>query len=220
MTGHQRAFVPAAGHDWLLPLYDPLQKLLGADAALRQLIEQASLEPGHRLLDIGCGTGSLAVLVGRLCPGAEIVGLDPDPKALARARRKARRAGVAATFDEGYSEELPYPDASFHRVLSSFMIHHLGPEEKVKTMLEVRRVLAPGGSLHVLDFGGSGPRRDGLIARLLHGHEHVHDAFEGGLPALMTGAGLMDAREVGHRSTLFGRVAFCSASVPEASPAG
>ena len=98
MTGHHRTFVPAAGRDWLLPFYDPLQKLLGADAALQALIEQASLEPGCKVLDIGCGTGSLIALMGRACPGAEVVGIDPDPKALARARRKAERAGVAATF--------------------------------------------------------------------------------------------------------------------------
>ena len=69
--GH-RHFVPAAGHDWLLPLYDPLQRLLGADTILRELVAQARTRPGHRVLDIGCGTGNLAVLVKQQHPEAEV----------------------------------------------------------------------------------------------------------------------------------------------------
>jgi hypothetical protein len=56
MTTTPRSFIPAFGHDWLLPLYDPLQWLLGGDGLKRPLIEQAALAPGMRVLDIGCGT--------------------------------------------------------------------------------------------------------------------------------------------------------------------
>ena len=212
-TQTHRRFVPAAGLDWLLPLYDPIQALLGADSARSELLDQARLEPGQRVLDLGCGTGSLVVALKRRVPGAEVVGLDPDPKALARARRKCERAGVAVRFDRGFSDELPYAAASFDRVLSSFMLHHLGSDEKLRTLAEVRRVLAPGGTLHVLDFGASA-RSDGLLARLLHSREHMRDNLEGRIPALMRGAGLADVSEVGGRGTFFGRIAYYRGSAP------
>src|SRR5437764_7482027 len=94
MMESSRTYLPAAGHDWSLPLYDPIVKLLGGDAARKALLEQAALRPGQRVLDVGCGTGTLATLIKQLYPDVEVVGLDPDPKALARARRKAARAGV------------------------------------------------------------------------------------------------------------------------------
>ena len=111
MMGSSRTYLPAAGHDWSLPLYDPIVKLLGGDAARKALLEQAALRPGQRVLDVGCGTGTLATLIKQLYPDVEVVGLDPDPKALARARRKAARAGVSIQFDQGFGDELPYPEA-------------------------------------------------------------------------------------------------------------
>ena len=178
------------------------------------MLDAAGLQPGQRVLDIGCGTASLVVLIKRSHPGVEVAGLDPDAKALARAARKAARAGVAVRFDRGFSDELPYPEASFDRVFSSFMLHHLATAEKQRTLREVRRVLAPGGSLHLLDFGGAGAHPDGLLARLLHSADHMHDNFGGRIPALMGEAGLADAPEVGQRATLLGRIAWFQASAP------
>jgi ubiquinone/menaquinone biosynthesis C-methylase UbiE len=215
--GHRR-FIPAAGHDWMLPLYDPLQRLLGGDSARIALLEQATVQPGHRVLDIGCGTGSLIVLIKRLHPAAEISGLDPDPKALARARRKIERAGLCVQLDQGFSDELTYPEASFDRVFSSFMFHHLQREEKEKTLDEVRRVLRPGGSLHLLDFGGAERRPDGFVARWLHSAER--DNSGGRIPTLMAEAGFTDASEVAHRVTFFGRIAFYRAAVRQGPAIG
>ena len=99
-----RRFVPGMGVDWLLPLYDPCTWLLRLDRARHQLLRQAELRPGLHVLDIGCGTGSLAVLAKRLCPAVEVVGTDPDEKALSRAARKARRAGVSIQFARGWPE--------------------------------------------------------------------------------------------------------------------
>jgi ubiquinone/menaquinone biosynthesis C-methylase UbiE len=215
-----RHYIPAAGHDWLLPLYDPIQKLLGGDAARRELIAQAGLQAGQRVLDIGCGTGELVVLIARLHPGVEVVGLDPDPRALARARRKAERAAAAIPLDTGFADALPYADASFDRVFSSFMLHHLESAEKTRALGEVRRVLRPGGSLHLVDFAPaeSGSSR-GLVARLLHSAEPMREQRGSRIAALLEEAGLAEASERGDRHTLFGRIAFFRASAPGARSA-
>jgi SAM-dependent methyltransferase len=104
-----RTYLPAAGRDWRLPLYDPLVKLLGGDAARRALLDEAALRPGQRVLDVGCGTGTLATLIKQLHPEVGVVGLDPDPKALARARRKAARTAVRVQFDQGFETSCRIP---------------------------------------------------------------------------------------------------------------
>ena len=103
----QRGYLPGMGFDWLLPLYDPFTRLLGIQAAHQQLAEQAELESARRVLEIGCGTGNLALLVKRMRPQLDVVGLDPDPKALARADRKARRAGLSLELDRGNRGRTP-----------------------------------------------------------------------------------------------------------------
>src|SRR5262252_6324781 len=102
MVAPRRPYLPAAGHDWALPLYDPVVKLLGGDRTLRALVDQAGLHHGHRVLAVGCGTGTLAVMLKTRHPDVDVVGLDPDPKALFRARRKAYGAKVAVQLDRGF----------------------------------------------------------------------------------------------------------------------
>jgi SAM-dependent methyltransferase len=213
----RKGYLPGFGHDRLLPLYDPLQRLLGFESYHRQLVDQADIRSGQRVLEIGCGTGNLAILVKRLHPSAVVVGLDPDPKALARARRKAGREALSVELDRGFAEELPYLDASFDRVLSAFMFHHLGPDEKERLLQETRRVLKPGASLHLVDFGGAKLRSDGFIARLSHRSERLRDNFGDRIPTLMREAGFAGPTEVAHRVTTFvGRITYYRAAVPGA----
>lgn len=206
--GSTRTYLPAAGHDWSLPFYDPIVKLLGGDKARRVLINQTALQPGHRVLDIGCGTGTMAVLIKRERPDVEIIGIDPDAKALARAGRKAARAGVSIQFDQGFGDELPYPEASFDRVISSFMFHHLPAEEKVKTLRAVHRVLKPGGRLHMVDFERPESGAQGFLARLFHSSERMKDNSESRVLSLMKEAGFRDPRKVGERAMFSGQIAY------------
>jgi ubiquinone/menaquinone biosynthesis C-methylase UbiE len=205
--GH-RAYIPAFGFDLLLPLYDPLQRLLGAGALHEELIAQARLEPGQRVLDLGCGTGSLAVRIRREHPAVEVVGLDPDPKALAIARRKAERAGVALRLEQGYGDALPFDGDAFDRVTSSLMLHHLELATRRGMLREALRVLRRGGSLHLVDFGPSEERREGLLARLLHGAESMSENADARVAALIAEAGFEAVELVSERRTLFGRIAF------------
>jgi ubiquinone/menaquinone biosynthesis C-methylase UbiE len=203
-----RHFVPAAGADWLLPFYDPFTRLLGTASALRRLAEQAELSPGQRVLDLGCGTGALTLVAKRAQPGIEIVGLDPDAKALARARRKAERAGLAIEFQQGFGDALPFPDASFDRVLSSFMFHHLEAAQKPAVLREVFRVLRPAGSLHLVDFGGAGHGIGAFLARLVHREESLRANTDDALTRAMRDAGFAEAAETEQRGSLVGQLIY------------
>ena len=213
-----RTYLPAAGHDWSLPLYDPLVKLLGGDAARAVLLDQAAVRPSHRVLDIGCGTGTLAVLVKRQHPDVEVVGLDPDSRALERARRKAQRAAVSIQLDRGFSDELPYADSSFDRVFSSFMLHHLAATEKETTLREVCRVLKPGARFHLLDFATPDSNSSGRISRWLHSGHRLKDNSDEQILGLMRQAGLSDPKRVAHQALLIGHIAYYQASVPTSKP--
>jgi ubiquinone/menaquinone biosynthesis C-methylase UbiE len=203
-----RSYIPAAGHDLLLPFYDPLNRLLGVGGLHDDLIAQARLEPGHRVLDVGCGTGALAVSIRTKFPHVEVVGLDPDPKALSIARRKAKRAGVAVRFDQGYGDALPYRDAEFDRVTSSLMLHHLDLATRHRMLRDLLRVLRPGGSLHLLDFGRSEEQSDGLLKRLLQSAEDLREKSDPRVAGILVQAGFESVERIAARRTLFGRVAF------------
>jgi ubiquinone/menaquinone biosynthesis C-methylase UbiE len=212
MHSAERTYLPAAGKDWLLPLYDPLTRLLGVGNAHRKLIHQAGIEPGQAVLEIGCGTGNLTILMARLCAGTRIVGMDPDPKALERARRKAESSGASIRFDQGFAEALAYPDGSFDRVLSALMLHHLPADTKAAALREALRVLRPGGSLHVVDFAGHQQSTTGVhgaLARVFESHDledHVPDVLD-----LMRHAGFIDCEERARERTVAGQIVYYSA---------
>ncbi len=216
MDEAKRSYIPAFGKRWLLPLYDPFLWLLGADKAKRPLIEQAKIKPGFRVLDIGCGTGSMAVEIKRMHPEAEVVGIDPDPSALSTAERKAKRAGLSIEFDRGFADHMPYADASFDRVFSSFMFHHLAADEKTATLGEIRRVLKAGGSLHLLDFVREHGAHSGTAehGNWIHRHGAVAERIEGRMTSLMDEAGLADSREVSRGKNFFGPIAYYRAANP------
>jgi len=206
-----RAYLPAMGKSSLLPFYDVFSTLFGAKDAQWQLVAQASLPSDGTVLEIGCGTGNVLVLAGRAAPGATLIGLDPDPDALAVAKRKTARAGLEVRLDQGYADRLPYADGSVDRVLSSFMLHHLPGPQKLDALREVRRVLAPGGSLHLLDLDHREPAPVHRLLRPRHGHGHGHSPG-GAAQALMVEAGLRDAVEVSRGKSVMGDFAHYRAS--------
>ncbi|HET9140173.1 class I SAM-dependent methyltransferase [Actinophytocola sp.] len=160
----EREYLPAMGKHYLLPFYDVVHHLFGLAPIHREMIELAGPRAGHRVLDVGCGTGNLLRSISRAHPGVELTGLDPDPKVLAKARRKLTRRGRTARLDRGFAEELPYPDGSFDRVFSSLMLHHLDTSAKDELLAEVRRVLRPDGVLVLAD----------LVVDGEHDHHHRH----------------------------------------------
>src|ERR671924_629326 len=101
-------YVPALDYDWLTPAYDALIRLTMPERAFKQrLIQQAQIRAGHAVLDVGCGTGTLAIMAKRAHPDATVVGLDGDPKILAIAARKVAAAGLDIPLHHGMAFELP-----------------------------------------------------------------------------------------------------------------
>jgi ubiquinone/menaquinone biosynthesis C-methylase UbiE len=128
-----------------------------------------------------------------------VVGIDPDPKALGRARRKAAKAAGSIQFDQGFGDDLPYAEASFDRVFSSFMFHHLERDDKARTLREVRRVLKPAGSLHLLDFAGPDGSGHGARLRGLHAHHRLIDNGERTIAHLLGEAGFNNVTQARER---------------------
>ena len=215
-----RDFVPALRFDRLTPLFDYVVRLTMRESRFkRELVDQAAIEPHHRVLDLGCGTGTLAIMAKEAAPGAQLVGLDGDPGILGQATSKAERADVSVQFDHGYSTELPYPDDSFDRVLSTLFFHHLSTEDKRKTARQIARVLSPGGQLHIVDFTRP---RDPLMAvafqivRTVDGRERTRVNARGELGALLTEEGFESVLGRGEMRTALGTLGLLRAVSPQA----
>lgn len=206
-------YIPALSYNRLTPLFDPVLRRTMRELELkRRLIDQARIQAGQRVLDLGCGTATLTILIKQLQPDAIVVGLDGDPKILAIAEAKAAKAGIDLTLDYGLAFEMPYPDQSFDRVVSSLVIHHLTAENKRGAFKEIYRVLRPGGELHVLDFGRAHNLYTSIVSLLIRRLEEAADNVKGLLPEMMRAADF-DQVEVTQRfTTIFGSLSLYRAS--------
>ncbi len=216
MGAQQAKYIPALRLRWLTPLYDPLLKwVMREETFKRRLIEQAHIEPGQCVLDLGCGTGTLTVLIKTLHPEAEVAGVDGDTEVLDLAKAKAERADVNIKWDHGLAFELPYPNQSFDRVLTSLMLHHLTSDNKRRTFREVLRVLRPGGELDIVDFGKPHSPVVKPITQLIARLEEATANLNGVLPAMLAESGFVQVEEVGYIVTLLGSLSFYRAVRPE-----
>lgn len=200
-------YVPALSFDFLTPFYDTVVKWTTRETVFKEkLANQIEIPAGGRLLDLACGTATLTMTLKHKFPEAEIHGLDGDAKILNIARRKASENGTEINFTESYSIALPYPDEHFDAIVSSLFFHHLTPENKRKTLIEARRVLKTGGTLHIADWG----RPANFLMKIastpvqwLDGAT-TKDSYTGKLPQLMADAGFADVVETAEFSTVFG----------------
>ena len=187
------SYIPALKFAWLTPCYDFVVATTTREKRFkRRLLQQASLQPGWDVLDLGSGTGTLALWAKQAQPAARIVGLDGDPQILEIARRKARKRRCEIEFREGLSYRLPFEDNSFDCVLSSLFFHHLVPDDKRATLVEVRRVLRPGGELHIADWGAAvGPVSRALFraGQRLDGEANTIDHVTGRFQDYLSQAG-------------------------------
>jgi len=216
----ENPFIPALGADWLTPLYDAVAFVTGERFFKARLVRSAHIEAGHRVLDLGCGTGTLALMIKQACPQATVVGLDVDDRILSIARRKIERAGLEVQLEKGSATAPPFQPASFDRVLSTLVLHHLTTPQKRDALAAARRLLRPGGELHIADWGK--PHNllmqvASLSFRLVDGSETTTVNLSGQLPALVAEAGFAGVAETERWMTPFGTLAFIRAEAPAAA---
>lgn len=214
----QANYLPALSFDFLTPVYDPVVRWTTREKEFKQkLIEQVAAHAkgeerkgNLRILDLACGTATLTIALKQNQANAEIFALDADEKILRIARFKAGKAKAEIVFERGLSFEMPYHGGFFDAVVTSLFFHHLSGENKLKTLYEIRRVLKPGGSLHIADWG----KPDNFLMKIaslpvqwLDGAT-TEDSFRGILPNLLAEAGFTKVVETARFNTAFGTIRF------------
>lgn len=167
-----------------------------------RILDLARLAPGETVLDVGCGTGSLAIRAKRrVGPAGAVFGIDASPEMLARAGRKARKAGLEIILNQAPAQTLPFPDGRFDAVLTTLVLHHLPRRAREQCGREMARVLKPGGRLLAVDFATPAKEQTFLRGHI-HRHGHVKPAE---IVALLEGAGLqvIEHGPVGYRGLRF-----------------
>jgi ubiquinone/menaquinone biosynthesis C-methylase UbiE len=207
----EERFLPALRFRALTGLFDQVVRLMREKEFKQRLIDQADPRSGQKVLDVGCGTGTLALALKERAPGAEVIGLDADEEILERARAKAGDRGLEVRFDRALSTSLPYDDSSLDIVLSTLFFHHLTGADKRRTAAEIARVLKPGGELHVADMGRPADPLMRIVffstVRLFDGLEKTRDNAAGALPQIFENGGMGQATETDRLRTVFGTVA-------------
>lgn len=209
------SYIPALRFKGLTPVYDLVLKwIMREETFKKRLISQSGFNGEYRVLDLGCGTGTLTILVKQLYPQVDLIGLDGDSQVLDIARSKANSRNISIQWDLGMAYDLPFEDNSFDRVLSSLMIHHLTTENKRLAFKEVFRVLKPNGEFHLADFGTPHNPLMNFVTLYMSKLEETADNFRGHLPSMMREAGFPIIEEREHFSTAFGPLTLYSARKP------
>jgi demethylmenaquinone methyltransferase/2-methoxy-6-polyprenyl-1,4-benzoquinol methylase/phosphoethanolamine N-methyltransferase len=198
---------------WWAPAYDAVSWLMSfgqAPAIRRKTLAVAKLQPGERVLDVGCGPGSLSIPAAeKVGPAGSVAGIDASPEMIAVARGKARKKGLDLDFRVAPVEALPFADGEFDVVLSSFMLHHLPEDVREAGFAEVYRALKPGGRFVAVDLRGGHSALNTMMG--FFGHRMPSD-YADDLKEKMTTARFEPVQEA---KTKFGHLAFIRARKPE-----
>ncbi len=172
--------------------YDIGNLPLGLPLVTLPHVRLISLQPGQSLLDIGCGTGEVLYRVHKkFRDTVSLCGIDPSGDMLDVAQYKLQKA-KNITFETGTGEQLQFPDSSFDWVVSSLTFHHIPLELKRITLRESYRVLKPGGTLLISDFGKPTHALGKLLSNIWVNHAFTSENFAGILPELILEQGFVD----------------------------
>lgn len=144
--------IPIKAGALLYDLYAPTEK----SRYREKIINYAELQSGERVLEVGCGTGTLSLMAKRRVDDGEVIGLDLSPKMVKQAEKKSEKYKLDVKFIEGSIDNIPFPDNYFDVVLSSWMFHHLPIKIKREGLKEIHRVLKKGGRFLFFDFSKPG----------------------------------------------------------------
>lgn len=178
------------------------------------LINQAHIQSGQTVLDMGCGTGTLTLMIKQTQPNATVYGLDIDLQILDIAQKKADQAGKHIDLQQSTATCLPYLNESFDHLFASLVLHHLTRQDKQLAIKEAFRVLKAGGIFHVADFGKPHDTAMWLISWLTRWFEEVHDNILGLLPIFMAEAGFQSVEETARYRTALSTIALYRACKP------
>lgn len=206
----QNSYIPALKYNWLTQFYDRLiSNFLREKTFKLKLIESIKpCNPKH-ILDIGCGTATLSLMMESAFPEACVTGLDGDEKILVIAKQKITRAQSHVRLIQAMSYTIPVSSSLFDMVTSSLMLHHLTAEGKTKTLREVYRVLQPNGTIVIADWGRPSNflmRLVFYIVQFLDGFETTTDNVKGKIPEYLTNAGFREVKEIEKVNTILGTV--------------
>jgi len=160
------------------------------EGAFRErLADRARLALGETVLDVGCGTGSFAIVAARRVGAlGRVHAIDASSEMIDRAEAKARRAGQQIGFARGLAEALPYPDGSFDVVTATFLLRHLPPQARRAPIAEMSRVTKPGGRVLLVDTRPAPGARGPGGRKPLDLFDAIADVNDAGLAVLATGA--------------------------------
>lgn len=196
--------------------YDTIVHGTLRDRALKErLIASAQIAARERVLDFGCGTGSLTLMAWCSQPGAEFVGLDVDPSMIAQCRRRSMREEAPIDWRTGRLDLLLDRHERFDVAVSSLVFHHLTTAEKREAFRGLYELLFPGGRLLVADFGRGTSwlqRAAFVLVRLFDGFDRTEAHARGELPGMMEEAGFTGVTNVGKYGTIFGLIQIWQAS--------
>lgn len=201
-------YIPALRFGWLTKVYDPLiQWTMPEKQFKNDLIIEAGIETEFHVLDFGCGTATLSMMTKSKYPSAFVTSVDVDAKVLAIAKNKLKDFPYSIRLDQYDGSQLPYPNETFDRVISSLVFHHLTPIQKVKAFQEIRRVLKFDGELYIADWGkAENSLMRGLFysIQLLDGFKTTRDNVAGLIPSYLLEAGFLSAKVLKKYRTVFG----------------
>ncbi len=208
-------YIPALRFKWLTPLYDFFLGLTMPERKIKfALIEAADISPRIKVLDFGCGTATLTIMIKEFQPGANVAGIDVDVQILQKAIKKTEQKGFDIFLMDYDGTQFPFQDEVFNRTLSCLVFHHLDIGTKQKVLAEIFRVLNKDGQLHIADFGRSKSllqRTLFNIIRGLDGFKSTDANAKGLLPKLISDAGFENVTIKKRFKTMFGEVQIISA---------
>jgi ubiquinone/menaquinone biosynthesis C-methylase UbiE len=203
-------YIPALKYNWLTQFYDGLLNTFLREKTFKsKLIESVRQRNPKHILDIGCGTATLSLMMEKAYPEACVTGLDGDEKILAIAKQKGTETQSKIRLIQAMSYDIPVSTGLFDVVTSSLMLHHLNAEDKRRTLKEVHRVLQPNGTVAIADWGKPSNfimRGVFYLVQFLDGFETTTDNVKGKIPEYLTHAGFNDVKEIEKIDTILGTV--------------